>query len=72
MGQGIDLARADAPEHAAALDNMKDQLLLVLLQRLGGDVVVPVKEIDDTGGLLGSLQLVRNDTAFRFTVTKKS
>lgn len=38
MGMGIDLARIDAPEHApehaAARDNMKDQLLICLIKRL--------------------------------------
>ena len=51
MGKGIDLARAEAPEHAKALDDMKDQLILVLIQRLGGDVTIPVEEIDNTGGV---------------------
>jgi hypothetical protein len=49
MGQGVDMARVDAPEHAAAIDNMKDQLLLVLIARLGGKVDIPVAEIDGTG-----------------------
>ena len=52
MGQGIDMARADAPEHTAVLDNFKDQLILVLIRRLGGRVDIPISECDDTGGLL--------------------
>ena len=36
MGKGIDLARGAAPEHAALLDDLKDQLLIVFLKRLGG------------------------------------
>ena len=34
MGKGIDLARAAAPEHAAMLDDFKDQLLIALVKRL--------------------------------------
>lgn len=72
MGSGTNAARADAPHHAQAIDDMKDQLLLVLLQRLGGDVKLPIAEIDATGSLLCSMQLVDGDTAFRFVVTRKS
>lgn len=57
MGQGIDLARKLAPEHAQAIDNMKDQLLLVLIARLGGKVSIPVEEIDGTGGKVLSMAL---------------
>lgn len=49
MGKGIDLARADAPEHAAMIDDLKDQLLIAFVKRLGRNVSVPVKEIDETG-----------------------
>lgn len=52
MGKGIELARADAPEHAAVLDDFKDQLLIVLLKRLGAlekPVVIAVAEAEDTG-----------------------
>lgn len=72
MGQGIDLARDIAPEHAAAIDNLKDQLLLVLVQRLGGNVTIPVMEIDDTGGLFMEMRLDQNKQEFQFVVKKKS
>lgn len=71
MGTGIDMARADAPEHAEVMDNMKDQLLLVLVKRLGGDITIPVSEIDDTGQDLMEMQLV-DGPAFRFVMSKKS
>jgi hypothetical protein len=48
MGKGIDAARDFAPEHAAMLDDLKDQLLIVFLKRLGGKVRIPVAEVDDT------------------------
>ncbi len=34
MGKGIDMAREFAPEHAAVLDDFKDQLIVILLKRL--------------------------------------
>ena len=69
MGKGIDAARAHSPEHAAVLDDFKDQLLLVLLQRLGGKVSIPVSEVNGTGQLICSMAVV--DRTFRFEVRKK-
>lgn len=69
MGQGIELARALAPEHAQAIDNMKDQLLLVLIARLGGKVEIPVEEIDGTGGKVLSMAL--EGRTFRFELGHK-
>lgn len=69
MGKGIDLAREFAPEHAAAIDNMKDQLLLVLIGRLGGTVDIPVSEVDGTGGHL--LMMSIKDRVFHFELRKK-
>lgn len=73
MGSGIEAARLVSPEGAAAIDNMKDQLLLVLINRLGGDVTIPVSEIDDTGGLVLSMQLqqFRPAPSFRFVLERK-
>lgn len=70
MGQGIDLAAVDNPVHAAAIANMKDQLLIVLLNRLGGSIAIPVSEIDDTGQ--DCLMFHVEGTTFHFTVAKKS
>lgn len=71
MGKGIDLARQDAPEHAAILDNFKDQLLIVFLKRLGGRVSIPVGEIDDTGQDLFAFRVDENKV-FHFRTTRKS
>lgn len=70
MGKGIDLAREDAPEHAAMLDDFKDQLLIILVKRLGGKVSIPVAEADDTGKDLLEMAVV--DGVFEFKVIKKS
>lgn len=70
MGKGIDMAREHAPEHAAVLDDLKDQLLIVLLKRLGGNVSIPIAEVDDTGSNLVTFSVWGG--AFHFTVSKKS
>lgn len=71
MGTGTDAARAaGAGLHADVIDNFKDQLLIVLLKRLGGKVSIPVSEVDDTGMDIVSMS-VENRT-FNFEVGKKS
>lgn len=69
MGKGIDAARPHAPEHCAVLDDFKDQLLIVLLKRLGGDVSIPVSEIDNTGNDLCAFNVV--DGIFNFQIKLK-
>ena len=70
MGKGIDLARADNPLHAGLLDDLKDQLLIVFLKRLGGSITVPVAEVDDTGNDL--LELAVRDKQFIFNIRRQS
>jgi len=70
MGKGIDLARPHAPEHAAMLDDLKDQLLLVLVKRLGNKVSIPITEVDDTANDLLSFNVA--DGKFNFYLSKKS
>ena len=68
MGKGIDLAKSLGP-HAQVIDDMKDQLLIALVRRLGGNVAMPVEEINDTGGLL--MSMVLEGHTFRFVLEKK-
>lgn len=73
MGKGIDLARGEAPIHAAVLDDFKDQLLIVLLKRCAdadGNVAIPVAETDDTGQDMVVFRVV--DRVFHFEVRRKS
>jgi hypothetical protein len=70
MGKGIDAARADAPYHAAMLDDFKDQLLIVFLKRLGGKVSIPVSEVDDTGQDLFAFRIDEHKV-FHFVAQKK-
>ena len=71
MGKGTDLARADSPEHAAVMDDFKDQLLIVFLKRLGGKVSIPVKEVDDTGQDMLAFRIDENKV-FHFETKRKS
>lgn len=71
MAKGIELARADAPEHAAVIENLKEQLLIVFLKRLGGKISIPVAEIDDTGQDLFSFR-IDEKKVFHFEIRKKS
>lgn len=75
MGSGIDAAKNN-PEFAQALDNMKDQLLLILVARLGGDVTIPVSEIDTFPvGKIMTMETFKDNAsgqlAFRFRVGRK-
>ena len=71
MGKGIDAARTDAPEHAAMLDDLKDQLLIVFLRRLGDKVQIPVQEVDDTGGYVCLFNIDYEKRTFNFELRKK-
>lgn len=73
MGKGINAARALAPEHAALIDDLKDQLLIVFLKRLrarGDDLRFPVAEVDDTGSDLLAFRIDGRD--FVFELSRKS
>lgn len=72
MGQGIDLARADAPEHAALLDNFKDQLLLAIVARApGGKLSIPVEDVDATGGYVLAMAVDPVARVFHFEARAK-
>lgn len=59
------------PEARAMIEVMKGQLLIVLVERLGGDVVVPASEIDATGDHL--LMFSADDAGrFRFSIQRKN
>lgn len=72
MGRGTDLARAaDAGLHADVIDSFKDQLLIVFLKRLGGNVSIPLAEVDDTGQDLLEFRIDEH-RVFHFSMKKKS
>lgn len=70
MDKDFAAALADPTLHAEALDNFKDQLLIVFLKRLGGKVSIPVAEVDDTAQDLFAFNVV--DGVFNFVLRKKS
>lgn len=71
MGSGTAAAAADAPVHAALINDMKEQLLIVFLRRLGRMVSIPASEIDDTGGELLAFK-VDDRCTFHFELQKKN
>jgi hypothetical protein len=71
MGKATDAARAaGATVHADVIDALKEQLLIVFLNRLGGQVSVPVAEVDATGSYTMSFNVV--DGVFNFQIGRKS
>ena len=71
MGKGTEMARSVAPAHAAIIDDLKDQLLIVFLRRLGGKLTIPVEEIDDTGDQLFSFKVDAKAREFTFVLEQK-
>lgn len=64
-------AQALADPHARALiEAVKGQLLIVMVNRLGGEIRVPVSEVDGTGGYL--LHMRVDGDAFVFSTGKKN
>ena len=68
------MARADAPEHAAAIDDLKDQLLIVLIKRLAVDSVLDltIAEIDDTTQDTLAFSVDFEKRIFHFVLGKKT
>ena len=71
MGTGTNAARDLAAEHAALIDNMKEQLLIAFLKRLGGSCIMPVAEVDATGGDLFAFRIDFEKRNFHFELRKK-
>ena len=74
--RGTDLARAAGNvAHADAVEAMLQQLLIILVGRhKGGEVTIPVSEIDATNDRTLALQYVEQPDgagAFRFVVRRK-
>jgi len=57
-------------EAAVMIEAMKSQLLIVLLNRLGGSITIPVNEIDDTDKLVMSMR-INPEQEFEFEVLDK-
>lgn len=57
--------------HADAIEAMKGQLIIVLVNRLGGKVTTSLEEIDGTGRYLLTMRVDRSSRRFIFEVRKK-
>ena len=71
MGQGIDLAREDSPGHAQIVEDLKEQLLIVLLKRLKGTQIIHISEMDDTANDLMLMSADAELLTFKFELAKK-
>lgn len=56
--KGADTTAADL------IEVMKGQLLIVLIERLGGQVRLPAAEVDDTGGKVLAMRIEGSDFIF--------
>lgn len=74
MGKGIDLARPDAPVHAQLIEDLRDQLLIVLIKRLASDgkLAIPIAEIDDTSSDMLAFSLDLEKRLINFELRRKS
>ena len=75
MGQGIEMARVDNPEHAEVMENFRDQLIIVIMKRLkqkyGDDLVFSLRDVDDTGQDMLAFKIDEQKN-FVFVLEKKS
>lgn len=60
------------PDAAALIEAMKSQLLIVLVNRLGGRVDVPVADVDGTGGWNLEMLIDHETRTFTFVTRKKN
>ncbi|MCJ2020557.1 hypothetical protein MKK84_24540 [Methylobacterium sp. E-065] len=57
--------------HQQAVEAMKSQLLIVLINRLGGSLEIPVEEVDGTGAFNLLFELKPDGRTFAFEVVRK-
>lgn len=72
MGQGIKLG-GNPPELEKAIEEMRDQMLILWVMKSNGRLVVPIREIDATGSvsIFGGIEEVNGEQCFVFTARKK-
>lgn len=71
--KGTDLARLAGSKQAAdAIDAMKEQVLILLVERAGGSITLSADEIDGTDDLLLLLSCDAPARTFTFEVKRKS
>lgn len=73
MMKGTDLAReaeGGINIHADVIEAISQQLLIVFLKRLGGEISIPITEIDDTGNNIFSFR-IDEQKVFHFKLGRK-
>jgi hypothetical protein len=60
------------PAARAAIEAMKGQLLIAFVNRLGGQVEIPVDEVDGTGVFNLSMKIDADKRVFTFSTGKKA
>lgn len=58
--------------NAIEFEIMKNQLLIVLVERLGGEIEMPVSEIDATGDKIMTMEIDQDKSTFTFSISKKN
>lgn len=73
LGQEGLAAQYTEPYSVAAnlLELMKGQLLIVMTNRLGGEVEIPVAEVDGAGAWMLSMEVDQVRQVFKFKASKK-
>jgi hypothetical protein len=59
------------PELAIALNRMRNDLLIVFLNRIGGTLELHASEIDRAGSFVMTMEINPETRVFRFTTVKK-
>ena len=72
LGRSLTKQEAEAYLGPEAFQLFRQQLFLVLLDRLGGEVTIPVSEVDATGKFIMNLQIDPEARTFTLQLGKKS
>lgn len=72
MGRKLSAAEAEAYLGGDTMNLFRQQLMLVMLDRLGGDVVIPVAEVDATGRFTMQMEIDQANGLFTLKLGRKS
>lgn len=70
-GRKLSAAEADAYLGGEAMNLFRQQLMLCLLERLGGELEIPVAEVDATGRLTMEMEVDHGRGLFRLKLGRK-
>jgi hypothetical protein len=70
-GRKLSPREADLLLGGETMDLFRNQLLIVLANRLGGNIAIPAAEVDGTGGYLLSLEIDPDARTFALQTRKK-